>query len=157
MDFRPNILIAWPKATGCEEIIDSQLPSSQNTELEKYRLERVIYVDLANNELWAIDVNDRTAWPKFYPLSELSTIVSTDQARIIVNHETHQLITLPDEELESDFAKYIKYRDEAWELIKPLVMIEVRKVFSRRTRGPLIAVVAKATGRDKNKVRFYLR
>jgi hypothetical protein len=157
MDFRPNILIAWPKATEDEESNVSESSSPQPTELAKFRLERIIYVDVANNELWAIDVHDRKAWPKFYLLNELSTIVSTDQARIIVNHETHQLITLPDDELESDFANYIKYRDEAWELIKPLVEGDVRKAFLRRTRGAIIAAIADSNGRDRNKIQFQLR
>ena len=157
MDFRLNTLIAWPKTHASENDLGSKSSTSRRVELDAFRFERVVYVDAANNELWVIDVHDPKAWPTFLKLSELSACVAADQARIVVDYEPHPIIPLTDEELGHNFSKYISYRDEAWKLIEPLFQIEIRKIFSRKVRGVLIAEIARATGRDKNKISFQLR
>lgn len=157
MDFRINTLIAWPKPRESGEVSDVQPPTTQHAELKEFRLERVLYVDAVNNELFAIDVHDTKAQLTFYSIDQLTASVTADQARIVVDYEPHPIITLTDEELGSDLAAHIAYRDQAWELIEPLVQLEIRKVFSRRVRGALIADIAKKTGRDKSKIRFQLR
>src|SRR4051812_37126181 len=106
MELRPNILIAWPKTSG-EEIDASESSTLERIEIEKFRLERVLYVDSSNNELWAIDIEDGKAWPKFYTLDALTACVSTNQARIVVNYEPYPVITLTDEELGPEFVKQI--------------------------------------------------
>jgi len=155
MDFRQNALIAWPKSRDCEDNADSGkrlIPKQQD--LVNFRFERVLYVDVSNDELWAIDVSDPKAWPAYYKVSELADHITADDARIVVGYEPYPIITLTDEELGLDFAKYIAYRDEAWKLIEKLVQAEIRTLFSRRIRATLIAEIAKTTGRDKIKYAF---
>jgi putative transposase len=156
MEFRPNILIAWPKIDG-EEINASESLILQRINVAKYRIERVLYVDSSNNELWAIDIEDTKAWPKFYTLNAVTACVSTNHARIIINYEPYPVITLTDEELGSEFAKQIKYRDEAWDLIKPLFEVEVRQLFVKSIRGALVAKIVRDTSRHHTKVCFQLR
>jgi putative transposase len=157
MDFRLNTLIAWPKPREDDGTYEAKSSMLQRVELDKFRLERVLYIDAANNELWAMDVHDPRAWPTFYKLSDLTVCISTDQARILVDYEPYHIISLTDEELGPNFARYVTYRDEAWKLIEPLFQVEIRKIFSRRIRGALIAEIARKTGRDKQKIRFQLR
>src|SRR5215213_8812561 len=155
--FRLNTLIAWPKTRGEQENRDADAPTPSRAELDQFRFERVLYVDTANDELWAIDVHDSKAWPQSYVLNDLTTKITSDQARIIADYEPYPVISLPDEDLGPDFAKHIVYRDAAWKLIEPLLQIETKKVFTRRIRGALIAEIAETIGRDKNKIRFQLR
>ena len=157
MDFQLNTLIAWPKAHEGEDLCPVMPSVSQREELNKFRFERVLYVDIPNKELWAIDVADPKAWPVLHTLNKLTASVMADKARIVVGYEPHPVVSLTDEELGADFAKKIVYRDAAWKLVEPLLQIEIRKIFSRQTRGPLIAEIAKKTGRDKSKIRFQLR
>jgi hypothetical protein len=157
MDFRLNTLIAWPKPHGEEENRDAEASTQWPVELDNFRLERVLFIDTANSELWAIDVRDGKAWPQSYALDDLTAKIRSDQARIIVGYEPHSIISLTDGELGPDFAEHIAYRDAAWKLIEPLLQIEIKKVFTKRTRGALIAEIARTTGRDKNKIRFQLR
>src|ERR1044072_5893397 len=127
MDFQLNTLIAWPKPRVKAEDQEAEGTTLQPGRLEEFRLERVLYVDAVNNELWAIDVHDSKAWPQPYALNDLTIKITSDQARIIVGHEPHPIISLPDEELGPDFAKHVAYRDAAWQLIEPLLKIEIRK------------------------------
>jgi putative transposase len=157
MDFRLNTLIAWPKTPECMEVCDAKSSTSQPVELDKFRLERVLYVDEINKELWAIDVHDSKASPKLYELDQLTAHIMADQARVVSGYEPYPIISLIDEELGPDFAKQIAYRDAAWKLIEPLFQIEIRKIFSRSVRRALIRDIAKTTGRDASKVRFQLR
>jgi putative transposase len=157
MDFQLNTLIAWPKPRVKEEGHEAEGTTLQPGRLEDFRLERVLYVDAANNEVWAIDVHDSKAWPQPYSLNDLTVKITLDQARIIVGHEPYPVISLPDEELGPDFAKHIAYRDAARQLIEPLLKIEIKKVLTKRKRIALIAQIASKTGRDKSKVRFQLR
>lgn len=157
MDLRLNTLIAWPKPRKEEEGAPPKASITLGAELDNFRLERVLYVDANNNELWAIDVNNNKAWPERYGLSELTDNIKSDRARIIVGYEPHHIISLTDEELGPDFAKYIEYRDAAWRLIEPLLQIEIKKLLTKRVRTAIIADIARKTGRAGNKVRFQLR
>src|SRR5215212_6009544 len=99
MGFQLNTLVAWPKPRVKEEGHGAEGATLQLDRLEEFRLERVLHVDAANNELWAIDVNDSKAWPQPYALNDLTVKITSDQARIIVGHEPYPIISLPDEEL----------------------------------------------------------
>jgi putative transposase len=158
MDLRRNAIIGWPIETIDSQSEDTLDESDAKSTLEKkYRLERVLYVDAPNNEIWAIDVHDKKAFPIFYKYDYLKSSVLADRARIVVNYEPYPMIVLPDEELGEDFAAEIRYRDESWELIKPLLEIEIHKLFNRKTRGKLIREIEARTGRQRNKIIFQLR
>lgn len=121
------------------------------------RFERVLYVDTSNSEVWVIDVHQKTAFPAFYRYEELQNSILTNRAQIIINYEPHPVITLTDEELGEGFKEYIRRRDNAWELIRPLLETDIHKLFSRKDRGHLIAETAKRTRRRENTIYFYLR
>lgn len=151
------MLIAWLETREGENLGYPKSWPLQGPEPGMCRFERVLYVDEANNELWAIDVHDTKAWPAPYKLDELTARVTADKARIVIDYEPYPIIPLTDEELGADFANHIVFRNAAWKLIEPLLQVQIRKIFSRSVRGALIAEVAKATGRDKSKIRFQLR
>jgi len=121
------------------------------------RFERVLYVDKANSEIWAIDVLCKQAHPTFYRYEELQNSILGNRAQLIINYEPCPVVTVPDEELGSDFADYIKKRDSAWELIQPLLQLPVHKLFNRKERRRLIVEVAKHKGRSENTIYLYLR
>lgn len=128
------------------------MPEGENT-----RFERVLYVNTSNSEIWAIDVKDKKAFPIFYRYDELKNSILANHAQIVINYEPYPVITLPDEELGEEFAEHIKHRDRAWELISPLLEIQVHKLFNRKERGRLIAELAKRTGNRENTIYFHLR
>jgi len=124
---------------------------------EKPRFERVLHVGTADSEVWTIDVHYKKAFPAFYRYEELQNAILTNRAQIVLNYEPYPLITLPDEELGEGFAEYIKRRDKAWELIKPLLEIQAHKLFNRKERRRLIVDLAKRTHSRENTIYFYLR
>lgn len=124
---------------------------------EKPHFERILYVDVSNSEVWLIDVHCEKAFPVFYRYEELKDLILANRAQIITNYEPYTVIRLPDEELGKEFAEYIRYRDNRWELIRPLLERHVHELFNRKTRGQLIAELAKNTGRRKYTIYFYLR
>jgi putative transposase len=127
------------------------------TDGEKPRFERLLYVDAPNSEVWAIDVHYERAFPVFYRYEEIQNSILTNRAQIILNYEPYPLITLSDEELGEGFAEYIKRRDKAWELIKPLLEVQAHKLFNRKERRQLILELAKRTRSRENTIYFYLR
>lgn len=124
---------------------------------DKPRFERVLHVSTAASEVWAIDVHYDKAFPVFYRYEELQYAILTNHAQIVLNYEPYSLITLPDEELGGCFAEYIKRRDKAWELIKPLLEIQAHNLFNRKERRRLIVDRAKRTCSRENTIYFYLR
>lgn len=127
------------------------------TDGEKPRFERLLYVDAPNSEVWAIDVHYERAFPVFYRYEEIQNSILANRAQIILNYEPYPLITLSDEELGEGFAEYIKRRDKAWELIKPLLEVQAHKLFNRKERRRSIVELAKRTGSRENTIYFYLR
>lgn len=158
MDLRRNTIIGWPIEPIDSQSEDTPENSDAKSTLEKkYRLERVLYVDAPNDEIWAIDVHDKKAFPVFYKYDYLRSSVLAGRACIIINYEPYPMIVLPDEELGEDFAAEIRYRDKAWELIKPLLEIEIHKLFNRKTRGKLVKEIEARSGRHRGKIIFNLR
>ena len=117
----------------------------------------MLYVAPDNSEVWSIDVHHKKAFPVFNRYGDLQLAVLLKRAHIIVDYIPYPLITLPDEELGEEFSEYIKRRDKAWELIRPLLETEIHKLFNRRERGRLIREHAKRQNCRENKIRFYLR
>lgn len=126
-------------------------------EVDGLRFERVLYVNQANAEVWAIDVHYEKAFPIIYRYEDLRESILSNRAQIIVSYTPYQLITIPDCDLGDEFNTYIKYRDKAWERLKPLLNIEIHKLFNRRERGRLIKETAKHVNCKPDKLRFYLR
>lgn len=121
------------------------------------RFERTLYVNEANSEVWAIDVHFKRAVPVFYRYEELRNSILCNQAQILINYEPCPVITLSDEELGQEFAEYIKRRDKAWDLIRPLLEIQAHKLFNRKERRRLIVELAGRAHRSENTIYLYLR
>lgn len=139
MRLQTNIIIKWSSDEG------------------EPRFERVLYVNPSNSEVWTIDVNYIKAFPIFYRCDELQNSIIANRAQIILNYEPHPVITLSDEELGEGFADHIVRRDRAWELIRPLLEVQVHKLFNRKERRRLIVELAKRTARSENTIYLYLR
>jgi hypothetical protein len=158
MDLRINMIIGWPIEPGDSQSKGTSAESEATSTLEKkYRLERVLFVDPPNDEIWTIDVHDKKAFPVVYKYDYLRSSVLADRARIIINYEPYPIVVFTDEELGEAFAAEIRYRDEAWELIRPLLEIEIHKLFNRKMRGALVRKIEARTGRHRSKITFQLR
>ncbi|HST50612.1 MAG TPA: transposase family protein [Pyrinomonadaceae bacterium] len=127
------------------------------TDEGKSRFERVLHVDAPSSEVWTIDVHYERAVPVFYRYEELQNSILSNRAQITLNYEPYPLITLPDEQLGEGFAEYIKRRDSAWELIRPLIKMQAHNLFNRKERRRLIVELAKRTSRSENTIYLNLR
>jgi hypothetical protein len=117
----------------------------------------VLYVDADKPEIWTIDIHSERAFPVFYRYEELENSILSNRAEIIINYEPYPVITLGDDELDESYGKYIKRRDRAWDLIRPLLQLQINKVLNKKERGRIVAELAKRTGRSGNTIYLYLR
>ena len=138
LTFQINTLIEWDAAG------------------EKSLVERILYIDPSRTDVVTIDVKAKDALPQFRKYEELRQEIIADRAHILFKGGFYGAPSLPDESHEK-YAKYIAERDEAWDLISPLVELQENKLFSRKERGRLIAALAKKTGRRKQTIYNRLR
>lgn len=120
-------------------------------------VERVLFIDPSGTDVVTIDLNDKKALPVFRKYEELRNAIIADRARILFKAGRYATPSPPENSDSPKFAEYMKRRDEAWELIAPLVEIQDRKIFNRRERGRLVAEIVKRTGRRKETVYEFLR
>jgi hypothetical protein len=123
---------------------------------EESRIERVLYIDPSRTDVITIDVKAKDALPLFRKYEELRLEIIADRAHILFKAGLYSAPSLPDEG-HKKYAKYIEERDEAWELIAPLVELQDHKLFNRKERGRLVAALAKKTGRRKQTIYNRLR
>lgn len=137
--FKINTLIEWDAAEG------------------KTLVERILFIDPSSTDVVTINVNDKNAFPDVRKYDDLREAIIADRAHILHKAERYATPSLPEKTDDPKYADYISRRDEAWELIAPLIEIQDHKIFNRRERGRSIAELSKQTGRRKKLIYDYLR
>jgi len=136
-----------------------QINSLFQNELEKdtRRVERILFLDGPYENLVKIDIFDPRALPVWQNVLELERSLSLGDLRILEKDPLAQFFgseeTLPE--------LYRHHRDQAWEVIKDLVIDEQGHpkgiIFLRQPRGALIAACAQAQGITRQTIYTYLR
>ncbi len=121
---------------------------------DRAHVERVLWVSPSARELVVIDIFNRTALPQLRSCDEVEYALIAGTASIL---GTDPFATLLRPEGDID-AKHRVYRDNAWDLIAPLVSDDdtALQLFSSQ-RGPLINQRCDETGRSKRLAYKYLR
>jgi hypothetical protein len=102
---------------------------------EDNRLERVLWIDIGGNGLYAIDIASNTALPRFWDAAYLDLALSEGRLTVEPSDPTMRLLaedTLP--------ARQRERRDSAWAIIRPLVL-DQPKIFTADQRGLLVRQV----------------
>jgi putative transposase len=116
------------------------------------RIERVLWLNQENLDVVTIELNNSTALPVWQKCLELETAL-TSGAINILDVDPYTSLLRKEDEIDE---KHKTYRDQAWEVIAPLVETG-EQIFLRSYRGPLIADAAKQTGRTIPVIYKYLR
>ncbi len=118
---------------------------------ETGEIERVLRLD--NTDVITIEVQNNTALPqrRLRPAVEEALAQGTLQ---ILETDAFVSLTPPEAELTE---KERQYRDEAWELIRPLVEPGKDSIYAAHQRGPLVAERSAQTGKSKTTIYGYLR
>ena len=113
---------------------------------------RILRID-PEGVLTLININD----PSAFPISQNASIIleGFEDGAISIEPNDPYRVGIPEGEIP---AKYIKIRDAAWELIKPLVGNKKNPdIFDRKKRGALVEGLHRKAGRRKSLIYFYLK
>jgi hypothetical protein len=117
------------------------------------RIERIIWIDVAVGQVVTIELTDRRVLPLLRQCDEIISALETGAARVAVIDPSAGRLRTEQEIPERSRRR----RDEAWELIAPLVAdgaIEI--MLSRKMRGKRIAEIAQQSGRSKSVIYGFL-
>jgi putative transposase len=111
-------------------------------------------IDSATDEVIVIKLFDRCALPFKRTQNEIIQAISLNEAQVL-QIDPYSSILRPENEIPES---HRKYRDEAWELIKELSISDDKYFLLYKTkRGPIVASLARKTGRSKKVIYDYLR
>ncbi|HEY9694167.1 MAG TPA: Mu transposase C-terminal domain-containing protein [Oculatellaceae cyanobacterium] len=114
-------------------------------------IERILWIDPSITDVITIEINNPQALPKLQKCKNLENAIANHDVRLLEVDPYSELLrpenTIPEH--------YRQYRDDAWEVIRPIV--ESENVFEPRDRGPLVEATVKRTGRTKATIYSYLR
>jgi len=129
----------------------------QEQENSKRRVERVLYIDSAGENLVLIDIFAPKALPMWKSMDEMYLALTSKIIRVLKGEPVARLHVA--ENTLADL--YRIHRDKAWETIQDLVLDEVGNprvaIFFRKSRGEMVAVCTKERGVTKQTVYKYLR
>lgn len=116
---------------------------------ENSQLERILWINPVDQILVTIDLLNSKAMPVLKNISEIDYALTSGTARITeVKVDGRVIIDIPE--------KHARFRNEAWNLIEPLVKAEPN-IYIPRFRGELVAKRVSETGKHKSTVYGYLR
>jgi putative transposase len=110
---------------------------------DKKRLERVLWIDPLGVYVATIDLQQNDTVPILQKYREILTALENADARLLEDDNDYTFLYQPEESIDY---KYRQRRDERWEKIKELVERTDGAMFDRKTRGPLIAAIARKYG-----------
>jgi Integrase core domain/Mu transposase, C-terminal len=96
------------------------------------RVERVLWVDLSGNGLFVIDIEGKTALPRFWDKTGLD--LARSDGRLTVESTDPAMRFLPEDRVP---LKQRERRDSAWAIIRPLISIQP-DIFVSDKRGRLV-------------------
>jgi len=117
------------------------------------RIERIIWIDVAAGKVVTIELTDRRVLPQLRQCDEITSALETGVAcRAAIDPSAGRLRT------EQEIPERNRHRrDEAWELIAPLLADGVPEIMlSREMRGKRIATLAQQSGRSKSVIYGFL-
>jgi len=131
-------------------VVNMLLNFKQSTEDES--IYRILWIDPQGLFLILINIHKSSALPIF---QDTSTILEGIQdGNISIETEDPFRVSLPDSEIP---IRYKEKRDEAWNLIEPLVGNKNPDIFDPKKRGALINILNLITVRRKSLIYQYLR
>lgn len=118
------------------------------------RIERILWIDAAATELVMIELTAQRALPRLRRYDDIVSALESGAARVAaVDPLVERLRT--EEEIP---AAHRRRRDEAWELIAPLVAGgDPEIMLSGKRRGKLVAEVVARSGRSKSEIYGFLQ
>ncbi|BAY95297.1 MULTISPECIES: Mu transposase C-terminal domain-containing protein [unclassified Tolypothrix] len=134
MSFGKNLLLEWLDDSKCN------------------RIERILWLNLGNNDVVTIELNNTTALPMWQKCSEIEIALAANAVQIL---EVDPYVVWVQKEEEID-EKHKQHRDEAWQVIEPLIE-KGEQIFIRTIRGRLVADTVVKTGRTSATIYNYLR
>jgi hypothetical protein len=120
---------------------------------DEAQIERVLWIAPTAREVVTIDIADDHALPKWHNYADIEAALVTKRAHVL-ELDPYAKFLCPEETISEDDRKR---RDEAWSFIAPLAQKPRGEIFVPGKRGPLVAAVAKRTGRAKRLIYGYLR
>lgn len=129
-----NMVIEW------ESAID--VPSTAE-------IERILWVDPSVFQVVTIELTERRVLPKLREYREIVSALETGAARLVKEDPLAGRLRQEEEISKS----HRRYRDEAWELIGPLVADDDPEIMlSRERRGKMVSEIATRSGRSKSEI-----
>lgn len=119
---------------------------------EKEHIERILWIDPSGTEVVTIDTLD----PRALPVRQMSETIQDGlrDGTIQLVKEDPLFGSIQEDEIPDSWRKR---RDEAWNLIRPLVEESGSKIWDPYQRGAMIDAVCRETGRSKNTIYKFLR
>jgi hypothetical protein len=115
--------------------------------------ERVLWLDEGEDSAFVIEVEGRKGMPKYVKVSELKEEAESGHLSVLTEDKWARMLN--EQELTG---KQKSIRDQAWEIVEPLVMSDVEPgIFDKNIRGPLIKETAQKHGVTVTVVYKYLR
>jgi putative transposase len=130
MELYVNSIVEWKNETG------------------EARLERVLWIDPADDKVVLIDIDEPKAWPSWCEMAALQSGLETGEARLLLI-DPYACLMQPEHQIK---LKHREHRDKSWNLVSPLVH-QVPRVFDYWSRTSPIH--ARARRRGKRKGYFY--
>jgi hypothetical protein len=112
-------------------------------------VERILWINAAASQIATIELTERRVLPRLRPYDEILSALDTGAARLAAVAPSAERLR-PEQEIPES---HRRRRDEAWELIAPLVANGAPEVMlSRKRRGKMIAEIAARSGRNKSSI-----
>lgn len=116
------------------------------------RIERVLWINVAANDVVTIELNSAKALPVWQKCSEMETAIAA-HALTILEDDPYAPLLRPDADIDES---HRRRRDQAWAVIAP-ILEHGEKVFIRSERGQFVTDAAQRSGRTLPTIYRYLR
>jgi putative transposase len=123
------------------------------SDTESSRIERLLWIDPSYTDVATIELLNSSALPVWRKCQELEEAIATQQAYVLEIDPYASLLKPEDTILE----KHRERRDQAWEIIAPLVEDRDGRIFFSHGRGALLNTWAEKTDCTKMTLYKYLR
>lgn len=116
-------------------------------------LERILWIDSEASQIVTIELTDRCVLPKLKQYDQIILAIENGSAYIMTYEPPTSCMLLEDKIPE----EHRRYRDQIWELIKPIVVENDPNILvSRKRRGRMIAEISQHSGRSKSDIYKFL-
>ncbi|MBW4522821.1 MAG: transposase family protein [Scytolyngbya sp. HA4215-MV1] len=123
------------------------------SETEASRIERLLWVDSSYTDVATIELLNPKALPIWQKCKELEEAISSQQAQVL-EVDPYASLLKPEDTIPK---KHRERRDQAWEVIAPLVEGKDGRIFFSHGRGALLNAWVEKTGCTKMTLYKYLR